>query len=414
MRVATGLCLALAAVLLVTAGCLTDEVTETEPGDEAPGEGDPSDGPGDGRDAPVRPPGVPDPVEGLSFLGQVEAESGLGVETRGGTAYVASPSGLYTVDLSNASAPETLAVARDAPSRYVDLMVTPTRLVAAASGAQQEQLHFVDVTDPEQPELMASLAPNRTVHNVAHVPGTSLFYNPRGVGDPVEPGIDIIDASDPTNPEVVERWPLPATAGAQPTRSTGCAVVTFDVVNERGFCPGVDQTYVLDVANQTQPEVVSAITNPAINVHHWTATLDGGSTLAIADWAAAANAPTCGRAGPLSETAGPPAGAVWLYNLSDPEDPTPEGWVALEAPDELGPDEPCSPHVIESVPGRDALVAGWHAGGVVLVGAEDPANPTVRDRWTGGSDAWAVDVHGGWVTAGLRGEGAALLELSGG
>lgn len=395
--------LALATLVLSAglAGCV---------GDEEPPASD-----GDGPETLPEDPGsavpVPAQISGLEHLSHLDAEQGFDAVARGETAYVSAPSGFYTVNISDPSNPEQLGVVREAASRYIELMPQADRLVAAASGAQQEVLHFLDVTDPQTPRLLTSFDPERTVHNVAVVPGTSLLYNPRGVGDPVEPGIDIIDASDPANPEVVERWTFPRTSGVQPVQTAGCGMVTFDLDKDRAFCPAVSQTYILDIADRMSPELVSTISNPAINVHHWTQTMADGEVLLIADWAAAGNTPTCDRASELPT--GPPPGAVWAYDISDVEDPQPLGFVDVDPPEEVGPDEQCSPHVVEKVPGHEMAVVAWHRAGVVLLDANDPANLEVVDRWEAGGNAWSLSVHGGLVLAADRDGGLDVLRLAG-
>lgn len=394
--------LGLALLLLAAgfAGCVTSE----DPGEDEDGQA-----PGD-EDARSPVP-VPAQVTGLSHLAHVDEEQGFDAAAQGSTAYVAARSGFYTVDIGDPGEPETLAVVHDAGSRYVELMPQGERLIAVASGANQEVLHFLDVTDAERPELVSSFDPGRTVHNVAIVPGTSLLYNPRGVGDAVEPGIDIIDASDPAEPEVVDRWSFPPAADGQPVGTAGCGTVTFQLAEDRAYCPAVTQTYILDISERRNPEVVSVISNPAISVHHWTQQMADGDVLLIADWAAAGNTPTCDDAGPTE--AGPPPGAVWAYDISTVEDPQPLGFVDVEPPEGVGPDEACSPHVVERVPGHELALVGWHRAGVVLLDVGDPASMTVLDRWAEGNDAWSVHVHEGLVLAPDRDAGLDVLELTG-
>jgi len=359
------------------------------------------------------PVATPSDPTSLNHLASVDAEQGFDVASKGDFAYVAARSGFYTVDVSDPANPEKLASVLDAQSRYVQLIDQDDRLIAAASGANQDVYHFVNVTDPSQPELLSSFDPGRTVHNMAVIPSSSLLYNPRGVGDPVEPGIDVIDASDPANPEVVDRWSFPPTASGEPIRTAGCGVLTFDLSRDRAYCPAVTQTYVLDITDRTEPEVLGAISNPAINVHHWTQQMDEGETVLIADWAAAGNTPTCDSREPVPPTTGPPPGALWSYDVSDTGDPQPLGYVEVPPPAEIGPDEQCSPHVVERVPGTDKVLVAWHHAGVALVDTSDPADMQVVDRWVGDTNVWSLDVHGDLVIATDRDGGIDVIALDG-
>jgi hypothetical protein len=401
----TLLALALLAGSLALAGLCLGGAPD---GGSASHEGAPEAGGADGGE-PAPPRAPPASVGSLEHLDHLPARQGFDVAARGDHAYVASRSGFYTVDIPDPEEPVKLEVLREAGSRYVELVDQGDKLVAAASGANQEVLHLVDVTDPEDPELLSSFDPGRTVHNTGVVPGTSLFYNPRGAGDAVEPGIDIVDASDPANPGVVERWSFPETADGEPVRTAGCGVVTFDLSRDRACCPAVTQTYSLDVSDLLDPKVVGVVSNPAIDVHHRTQAIDGGDTLLIADWAAVGNAPNCDDVTP--DPLDPPPGAVWAYDISDLDEPEPLGYVDVAPPPAVGPDEQCSPHVVEATSDEDRVAVAWHRAGVALVDVSDPANMQVVDRWFQGGNTWSLDVHGGLVLAPARESGLDVIGL---
>lgn len=411
MRARASLGLALGLVLLTVgmAGCLTPDVGE-RPADRDTPSGDGSED-SDGTPTPTAPPAVPVPVTGIEHVAHLDEGDARDVEVHEGVAYVGAADGFFTVDLSDPATPTRLDALRDVGSRYVELLEDHDRDVAAVSGAQQETLYLVDVSDPTRLELLASLEPGRTVHGVAQVPGTGLLYNPRGVGDPVEPGIDVVDVSDPTNPEVVQRWPFPRQAGGQPVTSPGCAMIDVHAQDDRAYCPAVDQTYILDISDPTSPEVVGAITNPAINVHHWARAFADHSRLFLADWAAASTAPTCASPGDVDALAGSdPAGAVWLYDVEDPASAQPVGFTARSAP-EAEQASPCAPHVLELVDDQPVAAVAWHRGGLVLVDATD--EPAVVDAWTSGRNAWSLDTWGGLVVAGNDQGGVDVLRLTG-
>lgn len=394
-----GLILTVAVLAVLAAGCLGDD-GGSDP--QAPGPDQPGNASG---------PALPDEITGLENVGSIEAEDGRGVAVRDGYAYVAATSGFYIVDLSDPAQPETVSTLREATSRYVDLLEAPNGTVAVLSGANQEEMSFVDVTNATTPKLLSTFSPDRTVHSVTVIPGTHLVYNNRGVGDPVEPGIDIIDASDPTNPELVERWPLPRTSGT-PKEAPGCAIVKTYPEADLGVCPAVSQTYLLDLSDPEEPEVLSTITNPAINVHHWPAVVDDHGTLLIADWAAASNAPTCGASDEVAgQPTSTPAGAIWVYDISDMSEPAPMGYISAPTPP---PDQatPCVVHTLTEIADRPVVAAAWHNGGVVLVNVSDPMAPLVVDQWIGGHESWHAAYADGYVVSGAAGAGIDVLELT--
>ncbi len=394
------LLIAMVAVLAVlAAGCLGDEAGS---GPQAPGPDEPRNASGSE---------LPDEITGLENVGSIEAEDGRGVEVRDGYAYVAATSGFYIVDLSDPTQPETVSTFLEATSRYVDLLSYPDRTVAVLSGANQEEMYFVNVTNVTTPKLLSTFSPDRTVHSVTVIPGTHLVYNNRGVGDPVEPGIDIIDVSDPANPELVERWPLPRTSGT-PKEAPGCATVKTYPKVDLGVCPAVSQTYLLNLSDPEEPEVISTITNPAINVHHWPAVVNDHETLLIADWASASNAPTCGGSDQVAgQPTSTPAGAIWAYDISDMSEPAPTGYVSAPTPSP-GQATPCVVHTITEVADRPVVAASWHNGGVVLVNASDPMAPRVVDQWIGGHEAWYAAYADGYVVSGAKDAGIDVLELT--
>lgn len=394
------LTVALIAASAALAGCLGDDAGPAESNQTTPDD-----------DAATNRT-VPEQIGGLEHVAHLANDDAKDVEVVNGTAYVGAASGFFTVDLSDPESPEILGTVREVSSRYVALVEYEDRLVATASGLQQETLYLVNVTDPADPRLITSFDPGRTVHGTDAVPGTHLLYNPRGVGDAVEPGIDIIDVSDPANPEVLTRWSFPRTWQGQPVETPGCAMIWMQAGSEMAFCPGVSQTYLLDIADPENPELVSVISNPSIQVHHWVAPFDDQTRLFLADWAGAGNAQTCsGASGGGSDVSGS-AGAVWVYDISDPQDPAPMGFTSAPPPQDLQDGQACVVHTIEGVPGHPVTAAAWHYGGVVLVDASDPMQPRVMDQWTNGTDVWAVDVWGPYVIAGQQNEGLDIFRLT--
>ncbi len=349
---------------------------------------------------------LPEEITGLEQVtGEVaDVEAGGGLWTEGDLAYVSGQNtGFYIVNLSTPDQPTVLSSIKDQFSRDVDLLHYEDRTVAvlAASGSG---MVFVDVTEPERPERIATLEDVGNVHNVAVVPGTHTVYNSRSVDTP---GVDIVDASDPANPEVVQVF-----------GDVTCHDVTFWTEGDRAYCPGVRETQIWDISDPQEPSVVTRIHNPAINIHHWALPLHNGTLLAIGDEFAGS---TDAAAGCLATedipgvpgTQSDPVGAVWLYDISDESTPIPLGYVSAELPTDNVPPTPCTAHFGEQVGDRDMLVVGWRAAGTYLVDISDPAAPSIVDTLPTSGDIWEARYHHGYVFTGDTDGGMSVLTFSG-
>lgn len=340
---------------------------------------------------------LPDEVTSLEHRGNadlLDTAKTLWIEHERDLAYVTQNSAGFTIlDLSTPGEPEIIGREPDATGRDVALITHEDGRRTAVVADSATGMRFVNVTDPSQPELYDATIlgrPEANVHNVAVVPGTTTVYNGRSVD---APGVDIVDASDPANPEKVDEL------------QTGvpCHDVTFHEPDEIAYCAGVYQTQAWDVSDPKQPEVVSRITNPSISIHHWARPVENGTLLVIGDEFLGATGPHAqGCPGSLpanptgSGTLTPPIGALWFYDVSDPANPQLEGWLGAEEMQEVGvPPEPCTAHFGAPVADRSKMAVSFIRGGVYLVDHTDPGDPEILDHQPLDGQSWEIRYHEG-------------------
>lgn len=364
---------------------------------------------------------LPDEITGLQLQTNVDdVQAGSGIRAEGDHLYVSGQnSGFYAVNVSDPTQPTVagqLGPDEAGYNRDVDLLHVGERTVAAL--ARQGDMAFVDVTDPTNLTFLSKLDTGQPVHNLAVVPGTTTVYTSRSLGDLQEAGIDIVDASDPSDANVETRWTFPSQAAGQPVQSTGCHDITFRPVDDRAYCAGVTQTYIMGISDPLDPEIDGVVTNPAIQIHHQAFPLYDGTVLAIADEFAGSSSASYGcygHADPAGVGASDPVGGLWFYDISDPEQPTPMSWIAPPAPvDNPEGMSPCTAHFGTAIEDRDRIVVGWRNAGTWLVDTSDLTNPLFLDSFGDATRTWEARYHDGFVYTGDVARGMDVLRLTGG
>ncbi len=343
---------------------------------------------------------LPEPFDNLRSLALTPGiDRAAGIWLHEDHAYVAGQgAGVLVVDLRDPAEPQVVGQTADISARDVALMPQGDRLIVVAAGSGQG-MHFVDVTDPASPVHLSSILGPPTVHNVAVVPGTSIAYNSRSVDTP---GIDVVDASDPTAPRHVRTF-----------GDVTCHDVTFHMDSQRAFCPGIRETQIWDISDPADPQVVTRIVNPAISIHHWALPAHNGSLLIIGDEFGGSTDAAAGcfinEPGPQG-TLSDPLGAVWFYDLSGEGPPMPISYVSAAYPTDHVPPTPCTAHFGEVVPGQDLLLVGWRAAGVYLIDFADLSAPETVAKVPSPGDVWEARFHGGYVFAGDSERGFEVYE----
>ncbi len=383
--------LLLAAVLLaapVLAGCIGDD----DPSTDAPIEGSAGDASGE----PAWAVELPDEITGLERLNTVEdMASGYQFDLDGEIAYVAAwNAGFYTADISDPENPQVLGHVPDHFGHDAWVMHYEDNRSFVALAGSGDGIAMINVTDPREPEIVATIlgqegatdTEGANVHNIAVVPGTHIIYNSRSVDTP---GVDIVDASDPENPELVQVF-----------NDVTCHDVSFHMEQAQAFCAGVRETQIWDIADPEAPVITARIHNPAINIHHWALPTEDGETLIIGDEFLGASAPVANACGPGIEnpvtgaTTTHPVGALWFYDISETSEPTPISYVG--ASELHGAAETCTAHFGEIVPGQDVILVGFLSGGIYTIDFTDLTAPKVIDHLDIG-EVVDVQVHHGYA-----------------
>lgn len=383
---------------LAVAGCVG---VGDDPGADAADAGPPTD------DVPADPT-LPAAIAGLETSGTVSTEgSGTGIWIDHDDDLLFSTQGtggLTIVDVSDPEDPQVLSSFTKQYARDVDVLEQDGYRYAALA-ASGEGIVLMNATDPTEPEIASTTELPSGAHNLAVVPGTSIVYN-SGAGD----AIHGIDAADPADPEPFS-FPIPETVDGHPVTSNGCHDISPRPDLGLAFCAGGGsrymqgggETFVWDIRDDPKdPEWVSLIDDQRIVYHHQAIANAAGDVLVINDefvgYPPAYVGPNC-----LREEVGPatvqvPSANAWFVDISDPANPEILSHVSRPTPEE--PRQNCGSHFGDVVGDRNKLVMGWYDGGTMLVDFEDPANPSILDIAEPEGSTWDARYHEGHVYTG--------------
>lgn len=238
-----------------------------------------------------------------------------------------------------------------------------------------EGIMIVDVKNPAKPRVVSSLN-TQAGHTMKPFPGGKYLFMAGGnlAGSADRAGTVIVDVSNPYKPKIAKQVPG--------TQVMDCHDVSFSVTEEDrqlAFCAGAvgtGEVQIWDVKDPLDPQVVSRIVNPAIQYSHYAIANDDGTLLAIDDEAFAAH--DC-------NTGASPTGRVWIYDITNPQVPLPQGSFAPPRggdPSYLGIGNYagwvgswCLSHGLDFHPKKDAVAVTWFTGGVSVIDLTDPTAP---------------------------------------
>ena len=145
---------------------------------------------------------------------------------------------------------------------------------AAAAGFDAEQgsgTFIIDVTDPVNAKTVSYVFFEKGSHNQTVHPSGMYLYNSNSdlVTDP-EPGIEVADISDLSKPKIVTTLPL----DIRPGLGSNTHDIWFNADGTRAYGAAVSQGVVIDTTNPAQPEVISSIFDPTVNVWHQAETIE--------------------------------------------------------------------------------------------------------------------------------------------
>jgi len=341
---------------------------------------------------------------GFEPLGYVEIERAAeAVPSADGThAFVANPSGVRSVDVSDPTNPEVVATRErileeeGEPMEWVmDCKVHGDRLLVVAPNRSSGGYHglaLFDVSTPSDPVLTRSYRTTYPIHN-CFLDGR-LAYLARASG------FEVVDVG-PEQPRRVGRWSV--TDADEAYGSVGrrfTATHDLYVQDGRAYVANWDLgTFVVDVRDPTDPEHLATVSaRPVADLEdpenddefleppgndHYVQPTDDGSILAIGMESWTIDPPADGADDP-----GGPSG-IELWDVSDLDSPSQVG--AIEPPDPPAGEQSLrdeadgywtTAHNFDVV--GDYLYSSWYQGGVRVHDVSDPSDPEQVAAWEDG------------------------------
>lgn len=251
-------------------------------------------------------------------------------------------------------------------------------VLAGDEEAAWEGIRIVDISDPDNPEQLKAVYTDCGAHTHTLVPDKRndrvyIYVSSYPLGGQgarcnaaTHGKISVIEVplDDPAAAEVV------STPNVRP--AIGCHDIT--VYPDAGLAAAacITESQIWDISDPVNPEILSHIVNPAINIHHSSTFNWDADTVAIGDeLGGAAVAPGCPGGDEHL-----PLGAIWFYDVSDPESPQLSG--SFRIPQAQQDSLICTAHNFNTVPldaDRDVLVSAWYNGGTTVVDFTDPSDP---------------------------------------
>ena len=340
--------------------------------------------------------------------------------------------GVHIYDVTNPDAPVKVGFV-SCPGYQNDVAVVEPGIIALAyhsetggtcsttwqptgGPAKTAGVRLFDVSDPAAPKALgvSPALPGGTHTLTVHPSGDYIYASPGGIanGGGVQ---QILDISNREGPFPVSTF-KPNEAGCHDfeffTSATG--------QKSMGVCVGLTESQIWDLADPTKPTITSRIVNPLIQFHHSAMITDDGKTLVIGDEAIGAN-----------ECKGGPTGAMYSYDISNPELPIPKGYFGINRSHQDAPvnssiagrpgsgrDTWCTAHIFNFIPGTSIMVAVWYSGGLNIIDWTNPGAPrelahyrtTGENLYSDVTNYWSGYWHNGRIYANDRVRGLDALK----
>lgn len=211
-------------------------------------------------------------------------------------------------------------------------------------------VNLLDVSDPQNPQQLGFVPLPVGVHTLTKHPDEPLIYTSASFN---QLPTFIIDVSDPL---------IPITTM---TQLQGCHDISFHLTKraQLAFCAaGAVETEIWDVSDPMDPQVISSINDAEIGYHHLAVATPDGKYLAIGDESTGG---TCSGNKDRRES-----GALSIYDIRNAEQPKLVGFVNGPRPPAV-----CWAHNFNFVPGTRKLVIGWWQAGTSVIDLANPKRP---------------------------------------
>ena len=233
---------------------------------------------------------------------------------------------------------------------------------------------IVDVTDPARPTSLGFAPVARGSHNMTvHPSGRYLYNSNSDLINSTNPTIVIYDILDPTKPKLVQEYAIPFVPASLGSESHD---ITFNADGTRAYSAALSQTLVLDTSDPENPQQLSQIVDPTIQVSHGADPItlkraDGSdrTLLLVSDeQAGAATGTNC------------PGGGVHIFDITGELEKAPKKlgvWFIRESKPSTAT---CTAHVFRMHGPQGLFTIAWYDQGVRVVDVAgladlDPAVP---------------------------------------
>jgi hypothetical protein len=258
------------------------------------------------------------------------------------------------------------------------------------SSVDREGIRIVDYSNPRQPTQVGFLEMRCGSHTHTLVPDGKFTYmyiqsyplsqsaDCNAVLAHGEVSIIKFPTNNPVKAKLIEPLDITPTPVPQDV-PIGCHDLQAWPQKNIVIAACITESQVWDISNPAKPEILARIRNPQMQVHHSAAfTWDGKYAIISDEYGGAAGGGGC--TGDKDST----VGAMWFYNIEDPENPTLEGNYSLpripawDSPEELRVAR-CTTHLYTILPMKNqkkyVAIASYYSGGISAVDFSDPANP---------------------------------------
>ena len=290
---------------------------------------------------------------------------------------------------------------------YVKPGVVAVGFHKAACVGPGEGIFTLDVSNPRKPKMLGAHVFESQLHRthaIARYPGKPLIYSAGGGLGARQETVAFVDVSNPRKPKL---------AGSFLAPPRGCHDFTFhfDKRGKFGFCAGLGEVQIWDVSKPLAPEVIARIHEPLDQFAHYALASPNGKLLAVNDEAITVNECTDQPV---------PAGAVWIYDISDITNPQllsyfspPRGNTGSPLGSFWTPGGTCTSHDFNWA-NNTTLVMPWYTGGFSLIDVSDPAAPSELAYYQAkGTNTWSAYWYKGRIYTNDMGRGFETLIAEG-
>jgi hypothetical protein len=250
---------------------------------------------------------------------------------------------------------------------------------------------IADVTDPYRPQTVSFLPMAKGTHQVTVHPSGDYVYNSAAVLGSTDVSrigsIEVYDVSTPAEPRLVTELMLQTGLDSHD--------MTFSPEGDRLFVAALTHSLVIDTSDPADPQILTRIIDPSINIHHDAHRVSVGTPLGDRDYLLIGD-----ELAGASGTGVCPGGGIHVFDITGPLELAPVKVGAFFIPDvrltpaDVGGVQTCTAHVIQPLPGTTLLVVAWYNGGVRILDYAGLAGL--------GPVGVSVGVQGATVTPGIQ------------